>query len=134
MKVKDRFDCRCISSRIVIAIFAGIAFGLAGYGLAQSLDYQERKDLSKFKSDRISNLQETIECLTAEVLMLKEYTRWEKISFHNFSPQEVAELDALEEMLKQKIHKYYSGNWKSCKLMKLLKGRENDIICTGTAK
>jgi hypothetical protein len=125
MKVKDRFfDCRRIFANVVIVIFAGIAFGLAGYGLTQSLNYQERKDLSQFKSDQISNLQETIKCLTAEVLMLKEYTRWEKISFHNFSPQEIAELDALEEMLKQKIHRYYSGNWKSCKLMKLLKEEE----------
>ena len=102
---------RRISAMVFIYFFllsiVIVLIGLMGYGAVQFFTYQERKDLSQFKSDQIGSLQETIECLTAEVYMLKEYTRWETVSFHKFSPQEVAELDALEEMLRQKIYKYY---------------------------
>lgn len=101
-------DVKSIGVVVGLGLFLFCLVGLAWHGIL-SRYVREKRDMENFRISQIEHLKEVVSELKVEVTTLKTYCRWELVLTDILSKQSIAEMDVLEEMVKQRIQNDFNS-------------------------
>lgn len=100
-------DTKRVAIILSFVFFLLVWVGLGLYGGVQAYHHSDREDMKQFRSERIRCLTQEVNELKQKIEILKSCVRWEIVLFDILSSQERAELDVIEEQVRQKIQKAF---------------------------